>query len=885
MKLDSLTSLPRIESKLQTSDNNGKSVQESLNKLLEDFKERVVQLNADTETQNGLRDRISELRECNVTLAAEKTAHELELQHLSNQLQESQRDLSNCRGQLASKSEQLTALQTLPKEDPRLVAKVQDLENANSNLISQLNNANEDIARTKEELKLARESVSSTTENMRSLEDDLKHAQARIDAFDEEKNKYEDARKELVEKEAQKIAKLSESSTKAMQMKFDSKVNTLRQKFSEVEAELKTAKEDLQRAQNEIASSHANSETLRAKNASYKEQSLLQDALLRHLEEQCSGWEERDQRVHRELGSTACEIQELRSHLETTRTATCRDLETVFEGQTQIEQSLRKLESHQEERAQYQKQQSELKKKVETVEQVAQQKEALEKANSEKEEEVATLRKQLELATNSKVDVLVKEKGMLEQQNSSLQAQIASLQKSHYLAKDGLARNEPTHRDTTQQIQPSQRHKQKIGSQSSSSQPDFVTGSQEDDILIRGHIGNPKQMLRAAMKRDLNGRDQSTTTPKSFLEAQSDTHPRPSIPSSRRVSNRKSSNPYQSQQPGATPSNTQSTSKPSGSRAPSRRASSRRDNNLDPYGQNEDGEMLFSQISDPRFRAPPSRNSAIDQTSAASVASSAIKPFSSFTPFGESPLTDFEPVVDQMEFVNTQEQLDETYKRVRKDKAVTAKHVRDEHGDISRSEKVVPDSQQNLDRDPFKDQEFSDVDEIPIGPKVKKAKTKAPTVEQESSRRRASMPLKSALKNPQAGPVSNAPVTHGMSDDRPSSYFQSPVPVSVLQNKPSGTNKSQTRQPKVKGQNRMASGISANARAGTSSNTRQAVASSRTPSKQPADGTHVSPLPKLPAGAHKRSFEGVDTSGQRAKRVSLPPGASNRVIADSQGRR
>lgn len=877
MKSDELTSLPRIESKLQTSDNNRTSVQESLSKLLEDFKERVVQLNADTDTENGLRDRISELRECNATLAAEKTAQELELQNMSNQLQESQRDLGNCRGQLASKSEELIALQTLPKEDPRLLAKVQELENTNSNLIGQLNTAHKDAAKTKEELKSAQEIVSSSAENIRSLEDELNNAQARINAFDEEKKAYEAAREELIEQEAQKIAKLSESSSKTMQMKFDSKVNNLRQKFSEVEAELKSVKEDLQEAQNESNSSHSDSGKLKVENDSLKKQSLLQGELLKRLEERCAGWEERDQRVHKELESTAREIQELRSHLETTRTATCKDLEAVFEGQGEIERSLQTLDSLQQEKARYQKQNSELQKKTEAAERFILQKEALEKASNAKAEEAAALRKQLELATNSKVEALEKEKNMLEQQNSSLQAQLESLQKPYQLAKGAPTRNEPSHRDIMQQTQPPQ---------FSPSHPNVDIANQEDDMLMRGHMGSPKQMLRAAMKRDL----------KSFTETQSHSQPMTSNSSSRRVSTRKSSNPYQSQQSRSIPATTQTTSKPqppskpSASRPPSRRASTRSTSGLNVNGQNEDGEMLFSlnETSHTRFRAPPARDSGVDQTSAASVASSAIKPFSSFTPIGESPLTDIEPMVDQMDLLNTQEQLDEAYKKARTDRASgPANRVREEDVNTGRSEKIIPESQPFLDREPFKVQEFSDVDEVPAGPKVKKVKTKAPTVEQESNSRRASMPLKSALKNPQVVPVSNTPVTHGKPDANQSSYFQASGSVSVLQNKPPGfgTNKAQTRPTKSKGQGRIASGISANARAGTSSNTRQATASNRAPSKQPADGAYVSPLPKPPEGARKRSFDAMRSPAQRPKRVSLPHGASNRVIADSQGRR
>jgi myosin heavy subunit len=804
---------------------------------------------------------------------------------------------------LASKSEELAAVQALPKENPQLLVKIQELENINSGLLGQVNTANGDAAKAKEELKSIQETSASNTEQIRTLEGKLEGAQIRIGGFEEEKKKIQAAAIEEIKKKGQEIAKMADFTKTNMQTMYESKLKNLKQKCSEQETELKSTKESLQRTQDEGASSATNPERLLAELASYKEQFVLQAAALKRLEGQQFGLQDRGKQVDSDLGSVGRHLEELQGHLETTRNATGQDLEEIFKAQEEIEGNLRKLDSLQQEKVEYQEKNNELQKKLETAEKGNREKEALEMAKHALEEEVATLRKQLKSATNSKVEILEKEKNMLAKQNSNLQAQVDSLNQSRHLAKnvDGSTnRIKSIHRETPQQMQTS------TFQQMSPSHPGYEEACRADEEILRGHMPSPKKMFRDAMKENnftsnpRVGNGSLSNAPTSVPETQFDSQPRAYNSRLRRASTRRSSNPYQSQQSETTLANTTETSsmtklpsKLEEASEPSRRASTRRPSHRRQSGQSDDGDMLLTpnMTAYPQFCAPAVRTSGITRTSSVSVGnSSAIKQFSAFSPVGQSPLTDLQPMIDQLESVNTQKQLNEEYRKTRDSKPTVPKNdVPDPEVNAARAERVIPDSQ-DLGRGPPYErnyiplsQQFSDVEATP---RPRKTRANALTAEEESTRRRSSVPLKSALKNPQPTPISNPHDTHTASEVKKSSYFQTPASTSVLQDKSSGvgTNKKQTQPSTTRGYNRVASGISAKSRVGSSGNTRRATASSHPGSKYPAKGQHDSPLPGVPARNRKRSFEGKDGPEKPSKvsRVSLPHQASNRVVPDSQ---
>lgn len=871
-------------------------MQESVNELLENFKERLGQLKVDAETQNSLNDRISELRETNATLAAEMNARDTELQNTANQLEQAQQDLENCQSQLTSKAEELAAAKASPNENPELLAKVQEVENTNSELLEQLNSAKGDIAKAKEELKAARELSSSSIEQIRTLEGEVEDAQTCIHAFEEERSTIKAKIQEEAKEKTQQIAQSADNTIKGMQTKYDSKVKNLTQKCSEMEAELNSAKDALERTLEEGAASTTNVERLQGEIASYKEQIVLQTAALKRLEDQQLALTDRGKQVNEDLASIGRDILGLQGHLTTTRNATAQDIDVIFSGQAELEQEFKKVDSLEQENYRRQEENSELQKKLETAEKENRENEFLAKARRVLEDEVATLRKQLHFATNSKVEALENEKSLLEKQNSDLQSQVQSLERARHKINDmSTNRAKSINRDNLQR-------------------PVFEQISREDDEILRGIMPSPEKMLRDAMKEN-NSNSTSMHRPKtshmshthdSVLRTQSKTQQAFSNPGSRRTTSRQSNNDQQPQQPRARappaiamqstsvkPSSTPS-SNPEQEFEPSSQASTRKVSARGHGRQSNDADMLLT----PRVTGNPqlaaSSLSAVRTSSVSKETSSVIKPFAGLGPMDESPLSDIEPMMAQLNSVNTQEELTEAYQKTRNGKgAESRKNMPPQEIKAPRSDVVIPDSQSFGAGQPFvrssipKSQQFSDADALPPTPKVKK--TRVPTAQEESIRRRSSMPLKGVLKNSQSTPISKPYDAQPTSEASKSSYFQGSASKGVLQEKPSGLgknlNQAQTSTGRS-GYNRVVSGISANSKAGTANNTRGATASRRLTSNLPGPGANAPTLPGVPARNRKRSFEAKDESeklsNSKKPRISLPHQASNRVIPDSQ---
>lgn len=848
---------------MKASDSNEASIQESVNKLFEEFKERLGQLKIDAKTQNGLNDRVSELRESNANLAAGKKASDLEVQSFAARLEQAQQDLDNCQDQLAAKSDELVTAQALPKENPKLLATVQELETTNSGLLGQLQTTNGELTKTKEQLTLIQETCLSNTEHIHTLEGKLEHAQTRIDGFEEEKKAIQAEAKEEVKRKDQDVAKKAELTMSNLHAKNKSTVKNLTQKCSDLEIELKSTKESLQKAQDKCVST-TNNDTLLAEIALYEEKLGLQVVALQRLEGQRLGLQSCGQQIDDDVISIGRGIKGLEDHLISVRNATGQDLDAIFDSQANVESNFRKLDSLQQENVKYQEKNNNLQKQLEVAQNENREKESLEKAKHALEKELATLRTQLDSAADSKIEDLEKENNALEKQVSHLQAQVESLKQTHHLSKKAdMSTTKSTYRETPQQIQ-----RQPTSEQIYPSHPGYEEALSEDNAILRRQMTSPKQMLRAAMKqRTLAPNPQMPATselngPGSIPETQSTSQPTAHSSTLRQTSTRPSSNFHQFQRTKTTRGTTVQSAlamKPSSEvgeeTEPSRQGSARGVIKRRQSGPRHDGEMLLtpSVASYFQYRAPPAPNSGVDRTFPASAETpSSIKPLMAFSPIGQSPLTDLGLMTEHLESAITQEQLQQPKSKKRRLSQVDMpkKNGSDQGVGIAKPEKVIPESQSFGRGPPYErnsiplSQQFSDVEETL--PKAKKNKTLS--AKEESNRRRASgPPPKSAMKNPQQSPLSN------QDDTRTTTATAS---TSVLQDRSArlGKNQNQTQQQRTR-YNQGTSGLSSNLKAGSRSS-------------NPAGKS------RLPARNRMRSSEGEH------RRVSLSNSAP--VIPDSQ---
>ncbi|RDL37074.1 uncharacterized protein BP5553_04507 [Venustampulla echinocandica] len=334
VKLDELTTViedlndhepepPSLLSELQASDNNKGARQECILKEFEDLKVLVHQLQGDTQAQNAFNAQISKLRESNAALEADNSGYERDLQSLARQLDEMRQDFSNCRDQLSVKSHDLAVHLALPKEDPRHVTKIQELESANSGLHDQLNSRTEDVFKIEEELRWIREELKEAGNQMQHLEKEKKELQAALTA-----EVGHAKRAKTVDDE--KLLKLS-STTK-----------NLRDMCADKDTQLKSIREELQklRVENELLANNTD--------AHQSERALLEAQVLKIVESQerletlCVDSDTQKRII--ELGSVGDDVRKLATRVIEIRDSTDKDIETLSTAHLKLGDDIRKSE-------------------------------------------------------------------------------------------------------------------------------------------------------------------------------------------------------------------------------------------------------------------------------------------------------------------------------------------------------------------------------------------------------------------------------------------------------------------------------------------------------------------------------------------------------------
>jgi len=370
----------RCETFMQACNNGATAQQESSIKLLDDFKTTVNQLRLDKKTELQLNNQICELGWSNDALTVEKNTLEREIQSLTNQVDELKRDLTNCRGQLSSKNDELVTALAVPKEDSWLKAKIQDLETARDGIGSQLESSKQELAKLKEELGAFQESARHKEQQSKDWEQKFNEVQSRIKCLQEEKMRLLAGKQqgigEACQEERQRIAKAAEASKATLKMRLESELSHLERKVKEKDAELVIVKEQLRIAQDGSVSQVDKSNILQRELVLYKEQFIQQLAQLKRLEDQNPSREARD-RLLDNLQSVRNECKELRNHLETIRTENNENIERAMRGQQVIEGNLRQINSLENENEKLKEGNEELQKRLESCNAAYSQQDAL----------------------------------------------------------------------------------------------------------------------------------------------------------------------------------------------------------------------------------------------------------------------------------------------------------------------------------------------------------------------------------------------------------------------------------------------------------------------------------------------------------------------------
>jgi hypothetical protein len=837
----------RIETKLQVKDNNEAILQGSGTKLFEEFQERLNQIRVDSEVQNRLNDRIAELREANATLTAGMSSRELEIQTMTKQVDGLRLDLTDCRGQLTAKSDELAATFALPREDPQLRRKLQDLESVNEALCSQADAAKEETSLANEELRNLRDAALETQDQLEEIEGKLSVAQDSVKKLTEDKKKYIVTSKMEADKARQEVAKAASASKAEMTIRHDALVRSLEQRRAEVETQLRLVKEELQRSQNDRTAFSSNFDKLQTELNYYKERFLLQETHINRLEEQNLHLDETERR--------AISIQETRH-------------ETV---------KLRTL--HEQMRSE-----------------VVQRTDAALRAHKEVEDKLR------------KVDDLEKENELLKRQKMDLQMKLDRLSPSinHPNTKSRVIEGHTSH----QFEQVSSRKSQAIASHECQTRPSNVSPSQfsynPDDILRSGHRTTPmKPLQNTSNQRYLASRDvvnlpgrhsplgNSTSCADLGIIGPPPQVTRPPFQKASLLS--ASDSPLELQM-----ISTQQSMSDSRPLRPARRKSS---NTAQPQ-QLQTREQVLSCTETTKYSFQTSTTYKDEQTphlvnekSANRQSPAEIQPFSAITPIGtasSSPLPDIVSMMEHLGSPSNHVDHQGTYKKnlMSRDPGPgelpsnSRSNATRQGGGPARFAKNTTAAQLTRNGTPLSYQ-FSDVDQFPAAT-VNVHKT-GPSAAEESSRRRELQPLKGVLKKP--GAVPKMINKRGNSGKRPSATFE-PSDTAPMQDRSSARganrNQSRTQAKNTRGgssYNRVASGKSTKSNAMDVASDHFSRTPHQTPIGQQRNNTEKSPPMAAPRrNSLKRAASSVLLAEQPAKapRLSLERRYSGRVIPNSQ---
>lgn len=300
------------------------------------------QLCLDGDVKSRYNERISSLEKVNESLTADKTAREHEAQSLTRQLEEIRRELADCQDQLRNREGELTAARTVLKEDPRLKARIQELESAKNTIESQLKAVNEEVSKARDKAKAVSDVAARKDQQIKDFEQKLNNAQKTIETINEERDKYMAAKEEEIKSACQKLAKKAESQKETIKAKLESQVNIAKQRYQEKESELRQTKQKLQEVQAQLEDHNYRASIQEDGRAEYIQKTKEQIAQVQQLIERApSGKIPRE--FSQELNSIKIATKEANSRLEFAVKQLPHTVNAANEEQLRIETKIRNV--------------------------------------------------------------------------------------------------------------------------------------------------------------------------------------------------------------------------------------------------------------------------------------------------------------------------------------------------------------------------------------------------------------------------------------------------------------------------------------------------------------------------------------------------------------
>ncbi|KAL2068854.1 hypothetical protein VTL71DRAFT_15192 [Oculimacula yallundae] len=332
----------RLENREQDSDADMASLKEATTKVLEEVKETVKQLCLDETTQTQYHDRISKLEKANESLRIEKVARSHEIQSLTQQLEELQRELTDLQDKLKAKEGELAEVRAIPREDPRSNTKIKELEVAKSILDSQLESANQELSKAKDEVKSVREIAARKDQQIKGIEQKFNNIQKTIKAFDDTRVKYIADKENENQKACQELARKAEAQKETLRVKLESKANNALQRYQVKESELLQTKQKLQELQAQLSSQKDSATNQVSEQATLVQDTKEQLARVQQLIERATS-QKTVEEFAQELRSITAKARESHVRYGSAKSQLSKILSSATEEQRRIDEKLGKV--------------------------------------------------------------------------------------------------------------------------------------------------------------------------------------------------------------------------------------------------------------------------------------------------------------------------------------------------------------------------------------------------------------------------------------------------------------------------------------------------------------------------------------------------------------
>jgi hypothetical protein len=179
-----------VEKKLQAAEDGSTQMRNAGVEVLAELQNRLEVLSEDQSAQRNLNITILDLREENATLKEKLRTRDAKFSGIERQFNEAKQELQKCRAQLTTTTDDLGKSIAASREDASLRTQLQDQQKSYSIAKAQAESSASETERLKADLHEQEKLAILAKQEISKLQDELRQSEAKVSAFDNQKEAY-----------------------------------------------------------------------------------------------------------------------------------------------------------------------------------------------------------------------------------------------------------------------------------------------------------------------------------------------------------------------------------------------------------------------------------------------------------------------------------------------------------------------------------------------------------------------------------------------------------------------------------------------------------------------------------------------------------------------